>query len=360
MRRPALVALAALFVTACGRTEVVRFSDDEPDAAVDAGRDAGTDAGIDAGYDAGVDAGCLPRSVPLEPAVPTVMFVIDRSGSMAEDLDGRLDGGASRWRVLETSLRRVLPPLDQKIAMGALMYPVNATACTLPTNVDLSPARGNATRLLSLFTTRPIGGTPTFGAVSTAARHLASLRTASSARALVLATDGAPNCNTALNRLTCTCTRTTSSGVCDSSTNCLDDARTITELRDLYGTSNLPTYVVGLGSQLNQFAATLDAMAVAGGVPRMGTGTRYYSASSEAELTDAFARITAQLTRCTFLLNGLGPNDTFAVRVNDDAVPQGPEGWEWLNQANGELTLHGMACDRVAGGASASVLVDCH
>ena len=101
-------------------------------------------------------------------------------------------------------------------------------------------------------------------------------------------------------------------------------------------------------------------MAVAGGVPRMGVGPRYYSITSQLELTDAFNRITAQLTKCTFLLNGLGPNDTFTLQVGNVPVAEGPDGWQWLDQANGELALRGMACDSAAGGALASVLVDCH
>lgn len=363
------LAFAALLSFGCGRTEVVRYSVEPPDASVDAGRpDAGRDAGTpdagppDAGPpDAGPpDAGpCIPRPVPLVPAVPTVMFVIDRSGSMDQDLDGRYDAGVPRWRVLETSLRSTLPPLDQQIAMGALMYPVRLDSCAAPTGVDLSPAQGNASRLLGLFTTsRPLGGTPTADALSVAAAHLRTLRTATSARAVILATDGAPNCNLNLNPATCVCSSPPNPD-CPGPDFCLDDVGTINELRNLFA-SRLPTYVIGLGSGLNQFASTLDAMAVAGGVPRMGVGPRYYSVANQAELTDAFSRITSQLTRCTFLLNGLSVNDTFTVQVGGVSVPQGPNGWEWLDQVNGELALHGMACDQAAGGATASVLVDCH
>lgn len=359
--------VAALLAFGCGRTEVVHYSVEPPDAAVDAGRpDAGRDAGPpDAGPpDAGpIDAGpCVPRPVPLVPAVPTTMFVIDRSGSMNEDLDGRSDAGVSRWRVLDTTLRSVLPPLDRKIAMGALMYPLPMDACAAPSIVDLSPAIGNASRLLGLFSSSmPIGGTPTSAALSVAAQHLLNLRTATAARALILATDGAPNCNENLNAATCVCTSPPQTGApnCDDGSFCLDDARTVNELRSLFS-QRVPTYVIGLGSQLNMFASTLDAMAVAGGVPRQGIGARYYSVSNQSELTDAFARITAQLTRCTFLLNGLSPNDTFVLQVDSVAVPEGPGGWEWLDQANGELALHGTACDRAANGATASVLVDCH
>ena len=324
--RPALLVAAAFFTFGCGRTEVVRYTLPPPDASIDAGRpDAGRpDAGPpDAGPpDAGPpDAGpCMPRPLPL-----------------------------------------VLPPLDQQIAMGALMFPLPTQQCSSPSNVDLSPAQGNASRLLGLFTSStPLGGTPTSEALDVAAAHLRTLHTATSARALILATDGAPNCNEALMNSTCVCTMTPQFNPnCDDPTHCLDDTRTVQSLRTLFSQS-LPTYVIGLGSQLNLFASTLDQMAVAGGVPRMGIGARYYSVGNQAELTDAFGRITAQLTKCTFLLNGLGANDTFAVSVDGVEVPEGPTGWEWLNQVNGELALHGMACDRAAGGATATVLVDCH
>jgi len=362
MRRLLAVTTCALaLAAACGRTEVVRYVD-EPEAP-DAGHDAGRpDAGRpDAGRpDAGQpDAACPPFEAPIRPAVPTVMFVIDRSGSMADNLNGTSDGGTSRWEVLETSLRNILPPLDQRLAMGALMYPVNGSSCSLPFSVDLSPAVGNTTRLLALFNTRPLGGTPTFEAVRVAAAHLLTLRTASAARALVLTTDGAPNCNPASDPRTCTCTRPPTNNVCQPQSNCLDDTRTIDGLRTLFQDSNLPTYVVGLGSQLSLFAGTLNQMALAGGVPRTDAGTSYYSAESEAELTDAFSRITSQLTRCTYLVDGVGPADTFTVFIDGVEVPEGADGWQWLNLANGELGLSGRACDAVANGGTPSVLVDC-
>ena len=280
---------------------------------------------------------------------------------MLEDLDGRTDAGVSRWRLLKSTLGSVLPPLDQKVAMGALIYPVRADACTAPSTVDLSPALGNTNNLLSFFNaSMPLGGTPTAAALDVASQHLRNLRTATSARALILATDGAPNCNETLQNDTCVCTSPPQVNPnCDTPTHCLDDSATVAQLRAVFSLG-MPTYVIGLGSSLNQFASTLDAMAVAGGVPRQGIGPRYYSVANQSELTDAFNRVTSQLTRCTFLLNGLALNDTFVVQVGGVDVPQGPNGWEWLNLTNGELALHGTACDRAAAGALATVLVDCH
>lgn len=354
-----------MLLAACGRTELVRYSTMKPDASVDAGVDAGIDAGVrDAGVDAGIDAGCNERPLSLQAAVPTVMFVIDRSGSMDEDLDGNPDAGPgrSRWNVLETSLRAVLPPLDNQIAMGELIYPVVGDSCAVPTSVDLSPRTGNATSLISLITTSdPLGGTPTSEALRAAANHLLTVRTASSARAMVLATDGAPNCNFGLDQDTCTCTSTPMFFPnCDGPTLCLDDARTVSTLTELFVVSKVPTYVIGLGSSLNQFASTLDRMAIAGGVPRMGNGARYYSATNQAELTDAFARVTSQITRCTYLVSGYVPGDIITFRVNGVDVPQGMNGWDWTDEMKGELVVHGATCDQITRGGLAEALVECN
>lgn len=357
-----LALLMSVGVVGCGRTELVRYSLDRPDASVDAGRDAGVDAGrLDAGFDAGIDAGCLDRPVPVTPAFPTVMLMIDRSGSMLDNLDGTDAGlGASRWEILQRSLRAVLPPLDQQLALGAVTYPQQMTSCSAPTTADLAPARGNVNALLTMLAgMEPLGGTPTAGVVTAASSTLLNTPTASSARALVLATDGAPNCNFGLDQDTCVCTSTPQIHPnCDGVTLCLDDTATIEAISTVFRDTRIPTYVIGIGSQLNQWSGMLDRMAIAGGAPRMGT-PRYYSVANQNELTDAFTRITAQLTRCTFLVNGVGANEPLTVKVDGVDVPAGPNGWEWNNVQRTELVLHGMSCDRVAMGSTASALVEC-
>ena len=73
--------------------------------------------------------------------------------------------------------------------------------------------------------------------------------TANSARALVLATDGASDCNTALNASTCRCVGGGSGAGrgCGSGDRCLDDTRTVKVISS-YETKGLPTYVVGIQS----------------------------------------------------------------------------------------------------------------
>ena len=105
----------------------------------------------------------------------------------------------------------------------------------MPTTVNLSPAQGNASRLLALFAVSPPeGGTPTAEALNVAAQHLLSLHTATSARALILATDGAPNCNFNLDNDTCVCSAPpVFDPNCDGADFCLDDTRTIQNLRTI-------------------------------------------------------------------------------------------------------------------------------
>jgi hypothetical protein len=351
---PLAFVAAMVALGACGRTRLVTYAPRPIDA--------GFDAGVDAGFDAGPP--CRARELGLTAAVPTVMFVIDRSGSMQDDLAGFADAGTSRWDVLHAALAQVLPPHDQQLAMGAVRFPATtSSSCGVPTSVDLMPKVGNAASILSLFRTPPKGGTPTAEALHVAARALASTQTAANARALVLTTDGAPNCNDLLDPNTCSCTPNTSGvvfPVCPSPSECLDDTRTVTTLSGMFTVQKLPTYVIGLASDQNFFIGTLDQMAIAGGVPRQGAGHPFYAADNAQELTDALTRITAQLAKCTYLVTGgAGPNDAVVVTVGPTLVPNDATGWEWIDENRTELNLHGAACDLAATGARVEAVVEC-
>ena len=179
----------------------------------------------------------------------------------------------------------------------------------------------------------------------------------------MLTTDGAPNCNGNLDPTVCQCTPNTSGiifPVCPSPSECLDDTRTITTLKGLFQGQRLPTYVVGLASDQNPFIGTFDQMAVAGGVPRQGSGHPFYAADNAQELTTALTRITAQLAKCTYLAgNSPGPNDSVVVTVGAMLVPNDATGWEWVDEARTQLELHGAACDAAATGAQVDAVVEC-
>jgi hypothetical protein len=305
---------------------------------------------------------CTDGMVALAKARPTVMFVLDRSGSMGDKL-GQMGGPLSRWSILTSALSTVLPPVDMTMAIGALLFPAvdaghDHQTCEVPGAPDLLPALGNVGALVNLMSaTDPGGGTPTADAIDAAATALLGVRAVAASRALVLATDGGPNCNADLDTSTCTCAM----GSCKKSTSCLDDTRTVDRI-DGYRKQGLPTYVIGIQDSGDpQFVAVLNAMADAGGRPQAGA-QHYYPANSADELTSALGVIRDQLGACTYLSTSV-PNAGGSIAVTLDGTPiaydpAGKEGWTWGDKANGEVILVGAACASVTANPSAVVAAE--
>jgi hypothetical protein len=355
--RRACLSLVILVASTCGRTELVRFEilpmpvDAGRDAGPDAGRDAGADAGHDAGFDAGVDAGfdagtkpCIEGRFTLAPATPVVVLVLDKSGSMNESIPGAL----TKWDALRTSLRATLPAVDQSMELGLLLYPVSPEqACSAFVRPNPEPALGQvATILQTLDSTAPGGGTPTADALLAGFNSLQGRRTGSTARALVLATDGVPNCNFSLDPRACFCV----TPPCTAA-ECVDDDRSVDRVR-AGADAGIPTYVIGIEAPGAVFTQALDRLAVAGGRALPGT-TKYYSATSAGELARAFSAIRDQVARCTFLTSSV-PNAMGSIRVEVNGVvvpfdPTGQFGWNWTDRPNGELVFRGASCTQVMG-----------
>ena len=326
---------AVVIITAgCGRTEIYRAPGDQ--LIIDAGiaEDAGSD--IDAGM-----VPCTPGRIALTPAVPVVMFVLDRSASM----NTSFGAAGNRWQSLTAAFGQALPAADQTMQVGALVFPVGAggQSCSAPGGANLSPAIGNVPALLRLMrVTSPAGSTPTSDAMDSAAAAVRGIRAAGTARALVLATDGAPDCNTALDPRTCVCVSNTGC----TATRCLDDARTVDRIRALTA-SGLPTYVIGIQRESETaLVAALNAMAVAGGRPRTGASQQYYPATSDAALQTALVTIRDQVKGCVFLTTSVPDAEgSFTLTLGDTPIVEDDSnGWRWSNRANGELLLSGEAC----------------
>jgi hypothetical protein len=305
-------ALAAVAIASCGsRTGL--FGVDGAIAAL-------PDGALPDGFvppDSGVDGKvpCMPGRFNFELATAQLMFVVDRSGSMAFSLDGQQPrngslppGVLSRWDTLRDALFQTITPFDNQLAMGAKFYPeVNGggsapadEACRTDVGVPIAPARGNVSQIINIFdTTDPNGGTPTAEALRLAAEYITGTRGV--ARTMILATDGAPNCNGDLDQTRCTCTSVT--GNCATAPggefNCLDDTRSITAITDIFQTMKIPVFVIGIGStERPEFLKVLDDMAVAGGRPRPTT-PRHYNVQSGAELQSALrASDTCTLQCC--------------------------------------------------------------
>jgi hypothetical protein len=305
--------------------------------------------------------GCRPGTFSLSPATSQIMFVLDRSRSMLYRLDANVEaqpGETSRWAALRNALSTSLTPFESSIAMGARFFPqVNADgdapgACQQDTEAQaIAPAYNNAQTILNVFdTTTPTGGTPTAGALGLAAQEQGQRRAI--ARVMVLATDGAPNCNPDLDPDTCVCTAQLVPGEkCEAAnpgdgSNCLDDTNTVGAIKQIAEQQKIPVFVVGIGVTAD-FANTLNAMAQAGGRPRAGSPS-YYPAETPAELTNAFEIVRDSVAKCTYVTPS-APQDPNAITldINGRLLKRDPthtDGWDWIDQEYGQLQLYGTAC----------------
>ena len=334
---------------------------------------AGSGGPIDGGAEEG-GVPCIPGAFTLERGTAKVLLVVDRSGSMALALDSSsapLPGEPSRWDALRSAVGQAITPFDGEVELGATFFPTAfdtmelSRGCGVAESEDIAPGLGNGPVVLhALHDGVPFGGTPTVEALRAARRRLAEARGA--VRAIVLATDGAPNCNDSLNPVVCTCATTGAEG-CEGTSNgmmCLDDVRAVATVSAIASEDKIPVYVLGLadpGPGSAAFTRTLDAMAVAGGRARAVAGQpRYIPARSAGELTTALASVRAGVARCTFLTpsapEGEAANDARVVVTLDGAeVPRDParrEGWDWVDQRYGQLALFGAWCEQAARSAS--------
>jgi hypothetical protein len=327
--------------------------------------------------------GCMPGTFQLDRASSQVMFVLDRSGSMRFTLAGDDPGATaplspnSRWRVVQRSLAATLGVIEgasSAVEVGATFFPEEfdqqsgdpQRACRVGSMPDVVPARATQAQILRVFdTTSPLGGTPTADAIDSAVRTLKGAARRFVSRSMILATDGAPNCNQALNNLTCVCTQRDRTTCIDDPTNgpqrCLDDRRVVDRIGAAYNQDAIPTYVIGIGSDTQEpaYVDTLNRMARSGGRPLMGL-TQYYDAQSPELLTQAFEEIANTLAACNFVTPSAPVRpDAITVEVGGVSVGRDPSrvnGWDWVDKNYGQIALFGEACTRVErGGALASV-----
>lgn len=324
--------LALAIVAACGRTEPVRYDDDP--FPVDAGFqfDAGTTTRV---------VECREGRFRLSHAQPVVGLVLDRSSSMNQTFGS---GTTTRWAAVRAAVTRTLPTVDPSMELGVMLFPASGETCSAPTGFDIVPAQGTVTRIVDLVNrSNPTGSTPTALSLEHASAALLSRRAAGTARALVLATDGAPDCNAALTT-PCVCV----SGTTCASTRCLDDARTLERI-NAARTANIPTFVIGIRNASDTtLTAILDRMAIAGGRPRAGA-QRFYSATSSAELDQAFTTIRDQVGGCVFLTDSVpsvGDGGLVLSIAEQRVAFDETNGWQWADRNNGELLLNGTACER--------------
>lgn len=301
---------------------------------------------------------CLDVPMFLDP--PTIYFVLDRSGSMLD-----------KWTQVRVTVGKIMRSLGPRASFGAAMFPGRSAddACA-PGEEILSVRPGDppssgvdgptTTALLTATRVAPNGGTPTAPTLEAVKN---TLSTVGGEAFVILATDGAPNCN---ENASCGfdqcqpniedmggCPKEGPKNCCEPPVgfpeNCNDTGPTLTAIGALKS-AGIPVYVVGLPGAA-PYVSLLDAMAVAGGTA-LPSSPKYFAVDSASEdvMLKTLRKIAAQITgSCVFELKE-APAEPSLVNVYLDEVilPFEPtNGWTLDGKT---VTLAGAACERVKNG----------
>jgi hypothetical protein len=344
-------------------------------------------------------AGCGWTTSTARLKTPALLFVIDKSGSMSDEIEGPDSGSPAKWTGLYTALEDALGTVDPDMGLGLIMYPHNvqnpipdscndiAVCCEVPEGdaavlVDMTPGETGARQVLgALEAVAPAGGTPTAVALERAKEYYLNGAGANweGEKYVLLATDGGPNCNTAISCNAETCTtniegRCLEGNCCENAGDrCVDDRAVLTQIQAL-DAAGVQTFVVGIpGTEV--YASFLNEFALAGGVPNPDGGTSYYAVEAAAGvegLTQVFRDISTQLVKsCDIELAEKPVNpEQVNVAIDCELIPEtglDADGNDVLNweidyeSTPGMLHLLGDTCERVQteGAKQVDVVMGC-
>jgi hypothetical protein len=304
---------------------------------------------------------CECVDTPLFAEAPNMYFVLDRSGSMSED---------NKWTQVRGVVAKIMRALGPRANFGAMIYPGNATeACapgieimsTRPGDPPSSTVDGPTTRiLLQKSNVSPTGGTPTSASLAAVVPIVQKL---TGKTFVILATDGAPNCNAmaACGYDKCMpnienvqgCPKDGPFNCCAPpegySENCLDSSASVAAAANLRN-ANAPVFVIGLPGT-STYQGVLDEIAVAGGTAGPAS-PKYFAVgtANEAAMLDALKKVAAKIVAtCEFTLKD-EPADPNLVNVYLDEVilPYDPNA-TWKIEGK-TVTLLGDTCTKVMNG----------
>ncbi len=274
-----------------------------------------------------------------------ILLVVDKSGSMEDDAVGY---PGSKWDGAVSALSDVVEATEDSIEYGLMRYPdgnANNNVCNEGA-LDVAVALGAANDIVNdLEGTTPGGGTPTAATLQEARQVLEALGDEGGTRAVVLATDGGPNCNASLNVNTCQCMV---DGGCNDPRNCLDDTDAVAAAQAL-NNADFPVFVIGIpGSE--DYTDVLNGLATAGGTAQPGA-TAYYDADDTDALAASLADIVTRVATCRFDLDFPPDPGSTTLSVNGGAIAHDPtrtNGWDLVD--DNTVELFGTTCNLALGG----------
>ena len=241
------------------------------------------------GGSGGEEESCVDLDVDFARVTPTVVLLIDQSGSMLQSFENSVN----RWQTLRNTLtdpeNSIIKKLDTSVRFGMSLYTSNGgfgddqppKECPVLKNVDI--ALGSFADMVDMLEDNgPAGDTPTAESVAVVAQRLEAFAE-EGPKSIILATDGDPD----------TC----------EDPNANDDAgsktQSVAAVTAAYA-DGIATHVISVGNQVTAQHLKDLAVAGAGGDP----DAEAYTALDTTALVDAFNQIIGAVRTCDFTLEG--------------------------------------------------------
>jgi hypothetical protein len=294
------------------------------------------------------DMNCAAVNQGAMPLPPDILIIQDRSGSMDWSADAscmRNCGTNSRWSQVTAALNQVVTTTDTTVNWGLKFFGSSTSSCNVTATPEVAIGPMNGAAIMTAIGRTTTGSpTPTRLGVNAGAAYMATL-TDNNPKYLLLATDGLPTCDP--NQPTMM--------------NADDSAGAEQAVTDAFN-MGLPTFVIGIGDTMG--TATLNQMAMNGGMPQAGAATSFYQVTDTASLVTALQTILGKVASCQFNI-GAAPNNMTSVDFIDvfgDGAPiprdmTHTDGWDYTNDAHTAIQVYGPRCDMVTAGTIMNVTV---
>lgn len=284
--------------------------------------------------------GCVAFDVGFEKQIPTVVLLVDQSGSMNDNFNGQ-----SRWNAVRDSLMAqpngIVATLEDDVRFGLALYSSqNGNAggqCPILTEVSISLMNFN--QINTIFQAAdPIDETPTGESLALVAADLDTFNEPGD-KIIVLATDGEPD-------------------TCEEPNPQNGQPEAITAAQNAFS-DGIRTFIISVGTDVGN--AHLQDMANAGvGNPVGGSANApFWIADNQQGLIDAFRQIISGVRSCVVDLDGR-VDEQFAsqgtVRIDGrELIFNDPDGWQLNNPE--QIELLGDACQTLKEDASTLSIV---
>ncbi len=282
------------------------------------------------------DGGCAEVQVVVEPIIPTLVLLVDQSGSMTADFSGQ-----PRWDAIYQTLMDpdtgVVASLESSVRFGLTLYTSEGgfAGGECPQLTIVAPDLDNHAAIDQAFgPADPVDDTPTGESLAAVAPQLAALPF-DGPMGIVLATDGEPD-------------------TCDQPNPQQGQQVALDAAAAAFG-MGITTFIISVGNDVG--AEHLQQMANVGvGKPvDAPVPAPYYQALDPAQLVDAFEEIVGSFVSCQLLIEG----EVDLSQACDGTVTlDGVElecGADWQLPDASTLELLGDACETLQDGMDHAV-----